>query len=98
MPEEMVRSLIDQESEKVSLNTLMAMMETKKVDNELIILDGGATHDVYVCPKRDAIKGTPQRVHLAHGTGDAFVDTEEGIVTFFWAGKQLRDNQTYRGF
>ena len=82
MAKEMVRSLIDPEVEEASLNTLVATMEAKKDSNELIILDGGATHDVYVCPRQDAIKGIPKEVHLAHGTRDAFVDADEGIVTF----------------
>ena len=83
MARDMVKSLIEPEESEASLSTLVATMEAKKDSEELIILDGGATHDVYVCPRQDAIKGIPKKVHLAHGTRDAFVDMDEGRVTFF---------------
>ena len=67
-------------------------MEAKRDSEELILLNGGATHDVYVCPRQDAIKGIPKKVHLAHGTRDAFVDMEEGIVTFL--DKEATDKES----
>ena len=96
LAKEMVRSLIDPEVNEASLNTLVATMEAKKDSDELIILDGGATHDVYVCPRQDAIKGIPKKVHLAHGTRDAFVDTDEGRVTFLTRRRQIRSRRHRR--
>ena len=82
LAKEMIRSLINPEVEEATMNTLVATMEAKKDSGELTLLDGGASHDVYVCPTQDAIRGTPKEVHLAHGTRDAFVDADEGRVTF----------------
>ena len=92
MAKEMIRSLIDPEVEEASLNTLVATMGANKDSKELIILDGGATHDVYVCPREEAIKGIPKEVHLAHGTRDAFVDVDEGRVTFL--DKEATDKES----
>ena len=96
MAKDMVRSLIEPEENEASLNTLVATMEAKKDSEELILLDGGATHDVYVCPRQDAIKGIPKKVHLAHGTRDAFVDMEEGRVTFLTRRRQIRSRRHRR--
>ena len=89
---EVVKSLMKPEEGEASLNTLVATIDDKKNGEELILLDGGATHDVYVCPRQDAIKGIPKKVHLAHGTRDAFVDMEEGRVTFL--DKETTDKES----
>ena len=89
---EVVKSLMKPEEDEANLNMLAAKIDDQRNSEELILLDGGATHDVYVCPRQDAIKGIPKKVHLAHGTRDAFVDMEEGRVTFL--DKEATDKES----
>ena len=58
MAMEFVSGLIAEDTE-VNVHTLITKDKDRSPEAELILLDGGASHDVYVCNPGDDIVGKP---------------------------------------